>query len=422
MGVETDADHPRFFIRNKDTCVENSADISQISLWTFVRRSLHCAWPGELAVIGRTGCEGIDFSFLSLSRRHTTVFSKRMGLAAAALFCRRFGTAIRTGMDLLRLLELESQQGPAAQRSAMNQLHDGAKKGEALSEIMQQQKPFFPPLLIAMTRVGEATGRLDRTLLALATHYDHRLTLRRTFTMSIVWPGIQLVGGIFVISLLIYLLGMLTPPGGGEMLDVLGFGLKGGEGVLIFWGYLAMIFGAIAMGIWGYTNNIGGVQNIVPLVYKIPVFGPAVQTITLARFCWTLSLCFDSGLDPIQSIKLSLDSTDSDFYRSAADETEASIRAGETLAGTLKATHLFPEDFITQIEIAEMSGTDAESIDGLAQAYDERARGASKTLSGIATGIVWLTVLGALLFIIIRMIMIVFGGYFSTIDDLLGPQ
>ncbi len=325
---------------------------------------------------------------------------------------------MRAGMELLRLLDMESRQGSARQRVAMRSLHDGAKDGELLSSLMESEKPFFPPLLVAMTRVGEATGRMDRTLLALAEHYDHRIAMRRSFLQSIAWPGLQLLGGIGVVSLLILLLEWLKPPGGGEMFDPLGFGLRGGSGVLVFWAYLAAFFGMIAAMIWGYKNNIGGVQNIVPLIYLIPVAGPAIQTIAIARFAWTLSLCLDSGLDPIQSIRLSLDSTDNDFYRSAADGAEQSIRGGRTLAETLRDTHLFPEDFVTNVDVAEMSGTDAESIDILAKDYDTRAKTAIKTLAGVATGLIWLTVTGALIFLIMRMAMSISGVYSEALQPI----
>ncbi len=87
-----------------------------------------------------------------------------MNLKAAEQFCHRFGTGLRAGGDLLKLLSSEASQGPASQRQAMAMLVEGAKRGEQLSTLMEQQKPFFPPLMTAMTRVGEATGKLGAVL------------------------------------------------------------------------------------------------------------------------------------------------------------------------------------------------------------------------------------------------------------------
>ncbi|TWU36545.1 Type II secretion system protein F [Novipirellula aureliae] len=341
-----------------------------------------------------------------------------MKLSAAQGFCYRFGTGIKAGADLLVLLKSEAGYGSPRQRSAMLALRDGAKDGQLLSKSMKAEHPFFPPLLIAMTRVGEATGRLERSLLALANLYQHRLMLKRKFLTSLAWPGLQAFGGLMAISLLIWLLGVLTPPTGGEMFDTLGFGLRGTSGVLQLWAYVGIFFVIIGGMIWAFFRNLGGVQNIIPILYLIPVVGPALQTITLSRFCWTLSLALDAGLDPIRSIDLALDSTDSDYYRGGSDLARDAILGGATLSGGLKATNLFPEEFLTQVEISEISGTDAESIDRLAAEYDEKAKSAVSTISAIATGLIWLSVIVVLVFLILRMAMRIFGGYAEALEPI----
>ncbi len=260
------------------------------------------------------------------------MFFRQMNLTTAIKFCHRLGTGLKAGADLLKLLDSEANQGSQSHRQAMLELARGANDGQSLSSVMAQQK-YFPRLMAAMVRVGEETGRLEHTLLTLSEHYQHQLTTRRWFISSITWPALQLAAGIGVISLLIYLLGVLAPAGGGQMTDVLGFGLRGGSGVLWFWSYIAIFFGFVAAIVWAFMRNVGGVQNLIPLIYKIPLIGPAIQTITISKFCWTLSLSLGSGLDPIRAVNLALDSTDSDYYRSAAGDAEAAVRGGSTLAG-----------------------------------------------------------------------------------------
>jgi len=350
-----------------------------------------------------------------------SVFSQQMKLSSAAKFCYRLGTGLKAGADLLKLLHSEASQGPPNQRRAMMKLAEGAKRGESLSTVMVEQKSFFPPVMAAMTRVGEETGKLEHTLLTLSEHYHQQLTLRRAFISSITWPALQLVAGIGVISLLIYIMGVLKPAGGGEMTDLLGFGLRGGSGVLWFWFYLSIVFAALGFFVWAFFRNVAGIQNLIPLIYMVPVIGPAIQTITISRFCWTLSLSLGSGLDPIRSIKLSLDSTDSDYYRTTAGDAESAILGGASLAGALQATSLFPEDFIQRIEIAEHSGTDAESIDYLTKEYDERAKRAIKVIAGTATVLIRATVMLVLIFLIFRMAATVFGFY-SIADEPILPR
>ena len=338
------------------------------------------------------------------------MFSRQMKLPTASKFTYRLGTGLKAGADLVRLLQSEAGMGPPRQREAMQKLIEGVKRGEQLSAVMTQDE-YFPRVMAAMTRVGEETGQLERTLLALSEHYQRQITTRRWFLNSISWPLLQLVAGILIISLLIYLMGVLKPSTGGEMTDILGFGLRGGSGVLWFWLYLAVFFGLLGLLIWAFFRNVGGIQNLIPLVYMIPWIGPSIQTITISRFCWTLSLALGSGLDPIRSIALSLDSTDSDYYRGAAGDAEKAIRGGASLSQALDATGLFPDDFTQRIDIAEHSGTDAESIDYLSQEYDERAKQAVKVLAGTATVVIRVSVMLILIFLIFRLASSVFGFY-----------
>lgn len=345
------------------------------------------------------------------------MFSKRMPLGAAANFCRRFGTGMRAGVDVLRLLNNETKHGTAKQKTAMSDLHQAIRDGETLPDAMKLQDGYFPPLMIAMASAGETTGKLDRTMLTLAGHLEERLKIRRDFFRQISWPLFQLFAAVNILALLIYILGVLTPAGGGEMFDPTGFGLRGASGVLKFYSYVLAVGLLIVGGIVAFQKNLGGVHNLIPLLYRIPVAGPALQTITLSRFIWTLALSLDAGIDPIRAIHLGLDSTDSDFYRSAKDDVEKSIRGGRTMSETLLATDIFPDDFITAIEVAEISGTDAEAMQHLAADYDERARRAMQTLAMVASRTIGAAVMFVLIFLILRMVMTITGVY----NDALQP-
>ena len=67
------------------------------------------------------------------------MFSQQMKLKAAEQFCYRFGTGLKAGGDLLKLLSSEASQGPPQQRQAMAMLAEGAKRGEQLSTVMDSK-------------------------------------------------------------------------------------------------------------------------------------------------------------------------------------------------------------------------------------------------------------------------------------------
>ena len=345
------------------------------------------------------------------------MFFQKMSLSAAGAFCRRMGIGLRAGADVLRLLESEKSYGSPRQREALSFVLDQVNAGFQISDAMASRAGFFPSLMVSLTKVGEATGKLERTFLTLADHYEQQVSLRRMFLTLIAWPMLQLTMGLGVISLVIYLMGILTPTRGTQMADVLGLGLRGPSGVLVFWGYIACVVAILWAIYFAYQKNLGGVQNVIPVFYMVPKFGPSLQTITLSRFTRTLALALGAGLDPIRSVKLSLDSTDSDYYKSGSKTFETAIRdRGDTLAGGLRSTDIFPAPFLQLVEVAEMSGTESESIDHLAVEYEERAKMAMKTLAGIATVTIWLTVAGILIFFILKMAMMYVGAINSALE------
>ncbi len=341
-----------------------------------------------------------------------------MGTTAAAGFCRRLGTGFRAGADLIPLLRAEAKSGSQRHRDALRELADQLSQGDSLTDAMQQRPDYFPPLMISIVHVGESTGRLERALLNLADHYDHRVSMRRTFLMGIAWPMIQLIGAIGAIGLLIWLLGVLSPPTGGEMLDIAGFGLRGTSGVLIYFACVGLFFVMLAVGVLAIRNNWLGVHNMIPLFYLIPKLGPAIRTITLSRFCWTLAMTLDAGLDPIRAIRLALESTGSDFYRSGFPPVKAAIERGSSLAAALESSEVIPEEFITNLEVAELSGTDAESLETLARDYDQRARVAIRTLTGILTAVIWLSVMAVMIFMIFRMVSNIMTPYREALSPI----
>ena len=341
-----------------------------------------------------------------------------MKINDAAKFCHRFATGHKAGVDIVRLLRSETTQGPPRQREAMQRLADGAAGGHQLHELMEHDEPYYPVLLTAMTEVGEETGKLERALFVLARHFEHRVETRRKFIRSISWPAFQLFAGIAVLSLVIYIMGIMRAAGGAEMTDILGLGLRGPEGVLKFWGYLALIFTSIGLLVSAFLNNWFGLQNLAPLLYMIPMLGPAIQTITISRFCHTMALALDAGLDPIRSIALSCKSTGSSYYASGIADSEEAIRGGATLAGALQAMSVFPEDFISRVDISEHSGTDAEAMNMLAAEYDERAEGAVRFMSMVATILVRLLVGLVLIFFIFRIAMTYLGAISGAMEPI----
>src|SRR6185437_113001 len=171
-------------------------------------------------------------------------FSARIGQKELAQLCRRLATGLEAGLEVRRVWAREagSRLSPAL-RGNLEHVAEGINRGQTLSDALAGTGKYFPGLFHELVAVGEQTGKLDEVLKRLAEHYEHQLKLQRIFMAAIAWPMLQLTAAVMVIGLLIYVMGFITGMDG-KPVDVLGFGLVGGEGVMI---YFLIIFAAVAV-------------------------------------------------------------------------------------------------------------------------------------------------------------------------------
>ena len=333
--------------------------------------------------------------------------NRRIGLKELAGLCRRVAISIDAGLDDRAIWQREAERAKPSTRQAFVVVRDAIGEGESITKALVRTGNFFPTLVLQMVDAGEMSGKLPNVLKQLADHYEHQLRLRRTLLAGIAWPMIQLIAAIVVVGLLIFVLGMIGST------DLLGFGLMGGRGVVIY----ALIVGSVASGLWFIGQSaLRGAAWTRPfgrLILKIPVIGSSLTTLALARLTWTLHLMLDAAIDLRRLLPIALRSSGHPQYILQADPIVADIQAGRSLHESLRRTGVFPTDFLQSLEVAEESGRMVESMGHLSEQYEEKARAAFGVLS-IATGFtVWLLV--ALL--IIAMIFRLFSAYVGILND-----
>ena len=174
--------------------------------------------------------------------------------------------------------------------------------------------------------------------------------------------------------------------------------------------------------IFAIKLNAFGIHRLFQFVYMIPKLGPALQTFALARVCWTLSLTLDSGLDALRSVKMSLKATQNDHFASRADIAVETIKSGGSMCDAYTKTGVFPDEFLQYVEMAEMSGSDAESLDHMAKMYDERAKMALSVISSFFKFGVWAAIAIFLISIILGMAMQLQGITQDALDFANNPN
>jgi type IV pilus assembly protein PilC len=337
------------------------------------------------------------------------VFFSRIPQKTLAVVAKSLATMLHAGVPLLKSLQtLSRKTGDARCRRSLSEIHDAVRQGVEISTAMRDQRGYYPELAIDMVAVGEQTGSLPEVLDGLADHYENNVRLRRTFLTTIAWPVIQLVAAIFVVGLLIWILGAIgesrTGPGG-KPVDMLGWGLLGTSGALIWFG---MSFGTVFAVLGGYflVSHVFHQQRFLDtMLLGIPVVGGCMQSFAIARFSWVFSLTQQTGMPIARCLDASFRATGNGAFQGAGRDVQDRVLAGDELSIAFAATRLFPDDYVQMVEVAESSGTVPETLERLSPQFEAQAR---RSLSALATTlgwVVWLVVAVFIIFIIFSIVL-----------------
>jgi len=339
------------------------------------------------------------------------LFSSRIPLKPLAALCRRMAIALGAGVDVRTVVGREAQQARGfASRQRLATISDGVNHGESLSDALARTGDFFPVLFREMIEVGEESGHLAEVLAQLAEHYEERVQLRRTFLGAITWPMFQLTVALAVVGLLIWVMGFIGRSTG-TTVDILGFGLVGERGLAIYLAFLALaaavlwaaIRVAVRGGLWGRP-----IQN---LRLRVPVLGPALQTVALARLAWSMFLTMNAGMELRRSLRLSLRSTGCTRYMDQIGQIDREIAGGNSIFESFYAAGCFPPDFLDALQVGEHSGKLVESMARLSRQYQDQARASLATLTTLAGFAVWALVALLIVVLIFR----IFSFYLGAI-------
>jgi type II secretory pathway component PulF len=222
--------------------------------------------------------------------------------------------------------------------------------------------------------------------------------------------------------MLILVLGLILPSNSDVNVDLLGIGV-GWRGLLNYFVIISTVIGTITFFVVAIVKGWFGLDSLLQFIVRIPVIGPAFQTMALSQMAWTLSMALGAGVDAKRSMTMALNATQTPYYTRHIPRIERMIEEeGREFHDVLRATNGFPEDFVNSLEAAEISGTASESMERLAVNYQARAKTAMKLLTAAATFAIWGMVAMVLIILIFRMFFLfILGPVNQALDDL-GPR
>ncbi len=315
------------------------------------------------------------------------------------ILTRQFATMINAGLPLVQSLDILAQQTEnKVLANVTRQVLYDVESGNTLADALDKHRNAFSALYVNMVAAGEAGGILDTILLRLATFLEKNDAIVRKVKGAMVYPAV--IFSIAVIAVVVLLVFVI--PTFQQMFEEAGIALPLPTRLVIFlsdflqsW-WWALIIGAVAIAfaIRQYYATDGGKLVIDRLMLGAPVLGDLLRKSAVSRFTRTLGTLLASGVSILDGLEITARTAGNRVIHDAVMESRGSIAGGETVAGPLEKSKVFPPMVTSMIAVGEATGGLDEMLTKIADFYDDEVDAAVAALLSLMEPIM-IVLLGA---------------------------
>lgn len=293
-----------------------------------------------------------------------------------AVVTRQLATMIDAGLPLVQCLEiLASQQENKLLKKTLHDIRQDVEGGATFSAALKRHPKIFGALYTNMVEAGEAGGILDTILNRLAAYIEKAMILKRRVKTAMFYPAtIISVAVVVVIFLLLYVIPtfqqMFAGFGATLPLPTL-FVLALSNFVRAY--ILFIIVGIVGMvvGIRVFNGTEGGKRTIDRILLRLPVFGPLIRKVAVAKFSRTLGTLVSSGVSILEGLDITARTAGNKIVEEAVFKARTVIAQGKTIAEPLEASGVFPRMVTQMIGVGEQTGALDRMLNKIADFYDE---------------------------------------------------
>ncbi|WAC67403.1 type II secretion system F family protein [Agrococcus sp. SL85] len=313
---------------------------------------------------------------------------KRPKLEDLSVMARQLATMVGAGLSLLRALRIlaEQTEHPTLRR-VLDEVRLEIEQGGSLSGSFGRHSDVFPPLMIHLIGAGETGGFLDEALVAVATTFEKEVKLRNTVKSAMAYPmvvvGMALVAVVAMIWFIVPIFEGMFADLGGE-LPLPTQILVSISGNMIWLGPL-LIVGTLVLSIWWSRNkNAPEVRAVLdPLLLRLPVFGPLVRKIALARFTRNFASLLGAGVPIVLALTVVGEVSGNAVIREASQRVADAVREGRPVADQLAKETVFPSMVVQMIAVGEDAGSMETMLGKIADAYDDEVEATTSQMTSI---------------------------------------
>ena len=293
-----------------------------------------------------------------------------------AVFTRQFSVMIDAGLPLVQCLDiLGNQEEDKNFSGVILQVRSDVEAGASLADAMKRHPKVFDSLYSNMIAAGEAGGILDGILKRLATYIEKAVKLKSQVKSAMVYPIAVIVIATVVVAAILWKViptfASLFAGLGAELPLPTRIVIAASNFLVRFMPFILVALGAAAYAFKRYYATEKGRYSVDAMMLKLPIMGPLLRKIAVARFCRTMATLLASGVPILDGLDITARTSGNAIIEEGILTTRKSIERGETIAAPLKQTNVFPPMVVQMIGVGEATGALDTMLSKIADFYEE---------------------------------------------------
>jgi len=304
------------------------------------------------------------------------------------IFSRQFSTMIDAGLPIIQCLDiLYSQQENKTFKNMLKDIKESVEGGQTLAEALRKYPKQFDDLFVNMVAAGEAGGILDTILRRLSAYMEKVAKLKAQVKGAMTYPIITIIVAILVVGVIL----VFVIPVFQEMFEGLGGDLPVPTKIVVAMSDFAkdnvlyLIIGAVIFffAFNRYKKTAKGRLTVDAVALKLPVIGPLLRKVAVAKFTRTMGTMLSSGVAILEALDIVAKTSGNKVIEGAIYSVRSGIAEGRTMADPLSDSGVFPAMVCSMIAVGESTGALDAMLVKIADFYDDEVDQAVENLTAM---------------------------------------
>lgn len=323
--------------------------------------------------------ERMDLDLITFrpSSKSTSLFnSKKVSNQDLVMFCFQLEQLSSAGVPLLECLnDLRESSSNLYFQKILSSISAEVEGGKMLSQALAEHPGVFNDVFVSLIDAGEKTGQLPVVLNNLFNTIRWQDELMSQTKKLLMYPAFVAVVVMFaVVFLMTYLVPQMV-----SFLNNMGQELPLNTKILIamsnaFVNYWWVIIGLPVIAVVALAGmirtNPTARYRFDMLKLNMPVTGPILHKIIMARFARYFALMYQTGIPILEAIKICENIVGNRVVADALSRVHAQVSAGDAMSESFHNAGLFPQLVVRMVKVGENTGALDKSLLNISYFYD----------------------------------------------------